>query len=331
MNWNNRHVLVSGAGGFIGSHLVEAMLQEGARVRAFLRYTADRDLGHLKGLEKSWGKSLQLFFGDIRDFQSVESAVEGIDTIFHLAAIVSIPYSIAHPMEVYEVNALGTLHVLEAARKRANRIQRVVVTSSSEVYGSAQVSPMTEDHPKSPQSPYAASKISADALAQSYYRSYGLPVVVLRPFNTYGPRQSDRAVIPTIVSQALWRQHIELGDLRPQRDFTYVMDTVRGFILAGQRPGAIGQTIHLGTGRTVSVKQVVDLVQRLLGAKKRIRSNGTRWRPRRAEVIRLISNPALARRLLRWQPKVAFEEGLRQTIAWIRRNPELYHPDAYRI
>jgi dTDP-glucose 4,6-dehydratase len=331
MSWKNRRVLVTGAGGFIGSHLVERLLNEGARVRAFLRYTADKNIGNLAHLDKTAQNNIDYFFGDIRDQQAAESALDKVDTVFHLAAIISIPYSIVHPMETFQVNALGTLNFLEAARKKKNAIRSFIATSTSEVYGSAVESPMRESHQKSPQSPYAASKIAADALAQSYYCSYEIPLTVLRPFNTYGPRQSDRAVLPTIISQALYRDIIEIGDVRPKRDFTFVTDTVAAFLMAANRPSAIGQTVHLGTGLTVSIQQALDLVQRIIGTDKKVISDTSRLRPRKSEVTKLISDPSMAKKILGWKAGVTLEEGLRRTIDWVRANPKKFSPTSYRI
>jgi dTDP-glucose 4,6-dehydratase len=330
MSLKGKNVLVTGAGGFIGSHLVEQLVQQEAKVRCFVRYTADKDIGNLALLPEKTSRALDIVFGDIRDYQAIEKAMENIRIVFHLAAAISIPYSIYHPMEVFQVNAVGTSNILEAARTKMKHIQRVVVTSTSEVYGSAIKSPMDELHPKTPQSPYAASKLAADALAQSYHKSYGLPVVILRPFNTFGPRQSDRAVIPTIISQFLWKDQIKLGDARPKRDFTFVLDTVQAFLLAAEAKAAVGATIHLGTGQTVSIKDVVTMVQNNMAVKKPIRFDKSRVRPKNSEVTKLISDPRYARKMLGWKAKISLEEGIRRTIDWIRSHPENYHPDEYR-
>jgi dTDP-glucose 4,6-dehydratase len=255
----DRNALVTGAGGFIGGHLVEGLVEHGARVRAFVRYTSRNERGWLETLPESVQREIEIVPGDLRDVESVVRAVTGMDVVFHLGAQIAIPYSYINPRDFVETNVGGTLNVALAARDAG--VQRVVHASTSEVYGSAQFVPITEAHPLEPQSPYAATKVGADQVMQSFHRSYELPVIVLRPFNTYGPRQSARAIIPTVITQALAGETIRLGSLEPRRDLTYVSDTVEAFLVAGAAPEAVvGRTIHLGTGNDFSVMEIVDLV-----------------------------------------------------------------------
>src|SRR5574341_543377 len=262
-DWAGRTVLVTGAGGFIGSHLVESLLEKGASVRAFTHYNSRNDLGFLKGL-RDRNKKPRVISGDICDLDAMRNITEGVDVIFHLAALVGIPYSYHHVHQVVEVNTIGTLNILTAARE--NQVKRVIHTSTSEVYGTAKKVPIDENHPKQPQSPYSASKIAADAIALSHYLSFGLPVAICRPFNTYGPRQSDRAIIPTLIAQALHKDEVVVGNLTPTRDFTYVSDTVAGFLRVAESDAFIGEEINLGTGREISIgalsKKIIDLVGR---------------------------------------------------------------------
>lgn len=315
-------VLVTGAGGFIGSHLVEALVRRAARVRAFVRYNSRQDLGLLGQLEKSTLSQIEVQSGDLRDDHAVEMAMQGVGTVFHLGALIAIPYSYVHPDEVVSVNVLGTLNILNAARKCG--VARVVHTSTSEVYGTAQYVPMDEKHSLQAQSPYSASKMGADKLAESYWHSFGLPVVTVRPFNTYGPRQSTRAVIPTIITQVLTAERLTLGSLTPRRDFTFVTDTVEGFLRAAEAPDAIGCTINLGTGRDVSVGELVQLIFKIVGRSVGIVEDTERIRPKDSEVDRLCSNPTLAKQLLGWSAQVSLEEGLLRTVQWTRANLTLY-------
>ena len=326
--WRGRKVLVTGAGGFIGSHLVERLMTLGASVTAFLRYNSRNDAGFLELLGDR-KKELQIVFGDIRDLAAVREAVTRIDTVFHLAALVGIPYSYVHPEEVVAVNTNGTLSVLTAVRDAG--VSRVVVTSTSEVYGTALYVPIDEKHPKQPQSPYSASKIAGDAIALSYHLSFGVPVSVLRPFNTFGPRQSDRAIIPTIISQGLVKKEIVLGNMSPTRDFTFVSDTVEGFLLAGESTGAIGTEINLGTGQEVSIGDLAKTIAGMLGGDIAIRQAGERTRPPKSEVQRLLSDNRRAGELLGWSPAKTLEEGLAETIQWVRQRLAMYDPDSYRI
>lgn len=329
MQWEGRTVLVTGAGGFIGSHLVEELVGKGATVRAFVRYNSRSDTGLLQFLPPARRKEIQIVAGDLRDFHAVQEATEDVSCIFHLAALITIPYSYRHPREVIETNVMGTLNVLMAAR--AGHVDRLVHTSSSEVYGTALTVPINEDHPLQGQSPYSASKIGADKIAESFHCAFGLPVVTIRPFNTYGPRQSARAVIPTIIGQALTRDRILLGDTRPCRDFTFVSDTVRGFLLGAESDRAIGEVINLGTGREISIGDLAQRIVALVDRDVPIETDEQRIRPERSEVKRLLAGNAKARALLGWSPQVTLDEGLARTLVWMSQHLQLYEPERYRI
>jgi len=329
-NWQEKAVLVTGAGGFIGSHLTERLARDGAQVRALVRYTSRHDRGFLAHLPEEQCARVRIIYGDIRDLKTVRDAVRGVQYVFHLAASVSIPYSLQYPQAVVEANIGGTLNVLLSARD-SDSIQRVVLTSTSEVYGTARYVPIDETHPLQAQSPYAATKIAADALGISFQHSFGTPVVLVRPFNAYGPRQSMRAVIPTIIVQALTRDQVMLGALRPTRDFTYVIDTVDGFLRAAVATNAVGQVINLGSGQEISIG---DLAQRIVRLSERhipIVQDPQRLRPVGSEVERLCANSSLAQRLLEWQPEIPLDEGLRRTMSWIRTSLDLYCPDEYVV
>ena len=328
MPWKNTKVVVTGAGGFIGSHLVERLLALGADVTAFVRYNSRNDAGLLETLgEKK--KDIRIVSGEIRELETVRKVTNGADVVFHLAALVGIPYSYVHPNEVVEVNTIGTLNILTAAKDGGFR--RVVVTSTSEVYGTAISVPISEKHPKQPQSPYSASKIAADAIALSFYSAFDLPVAIVRPFNTYGPRQSDRAIIPTLISQAITKQVIEIGNTKPTRDFTYVTDTVEGFIQIAESDKCIGQEINLGSGREVSIGELSEKIAALCGRKVQITQSKERFRPSKSEVERLLADTSKAKELTSWRPNVDFEQGLKLTIDWVRENLAMYEPDAYQI
>lgn len=328
-DWNARKVLVTGAGGFIGSHLVEQLVRTGAHVRAFVRYTSSGQAGLLQQLSPDLLAQVELIFGDLRDQDAVRRAMNGMQKVMHLGALIAIPYSYRHPVEVVETNVLGTLNVLLAGRESG--VERIVHTSTSEVYGTARYVPMGEDHPYQGQSPYSASKIGADMLAESFYRSYDLPVVTLRPFNTYGPRQSARAVIPTIITQALVKNVIRLGNLDAKRDLTYVGDTVEGFLKAAEVPGIEGECINLGVGSEVSIQELTDLIMELVGRTIPIEIEPERIRPNKSEVVRLLSDNRLAKERLDWTPRVHLREGLSQTIAWIRQNLPYYQIGEYQV
>jgi len=307
-------VLVTGAGGFIGSHLCERLVQEGASVRGLCRYTSRRDIGNLALLSPDIRASMDVLFGDLADGDFVRSALSGCDTVFHLGASISVPYSYTAPREVVETNVMGTLSVVSAARALGEPI-RIVHMSSSEVYGTAQRSPMDESHPLDAQSPYAASKVGADKIAMSFHLAFGIPLVTARPFNTYGPRQSPRAVIATIVEQALAGDELHLGATAPTRDFVYVTDTVDALIRLA-RSDVVGETFNIATGTDVSIADVVAVVSDLLGRELRVVSKEERLRPDSSEVYRLIGDASKLRGLTGWEPRVTLRDGLSQVIEW---------------
>lgn len=321
--------MVTGAGGFIGGHLTAALVRGGARVRAFLRYNSRGDLGTLTWFEPSLVGEVEVQFGDLRDVESVVRAVRGTEIVFHLAAQIAIPYSYVNPRDFFETNVIGSLNVAQAALDHG--VSHVVHASTSEVYGTAQHVPITEDHPLEAQSPYSASKVGADKLMDSFHRAYALPMTIVRPFNTYGPHQSARAVVPTIISQALASDRLRLGSLEPRRDLTYVTDTAAGFIAAGTEDATIGRTIQLGTGEDVSVGEIVEKVGEVLGKPLTVERDEHRVRPVNSEVQRLVSSPALANSLMGWRPQVSLGDGLAETIDWIAANPGRYRVDEYAI
>lgn len=324
-----KDVVVTGADGFIGSHLVERLLDEGARVRAFCVYNSNGSLGWLDGLPRERRAALDVRLGDIRDAGFVRAAVAGADVVFHLAALIAIPYSYQAPVSFVETNVVGTLNVLEAVRDGAAGL--MINTSTSEVYGTPQTVPIREDHPLRGQSPYSASKIAADKMCEAYALSFGTPVRTLRPFNTFGPRQSARAVIPTILSQLLvGAEEVHLGSLSPRRDFTYVSDTVEGFVAMAASDLEPGATVHLGTGRAVSIGELFEACCRVTGSRAVARQDPQRVRPAGSEVEVLLSDPSLAAASLGWKPTVSLEDGLARVAAWLqgRVDPDraaLYH------
>ena len=320
MTLRGTKVLVTGADGFIGSHLAERLVSEGADVRAFCIYNSRGSAGWLDEADPATRAALDIRLGDIRDARFVAAATEGVEIVFHLAALIAIPYSYAAPQSFIDTNVSGTLQALEAAR--AAGVRRFIQTSTSEVYGTPETLPITESHPLAAQSPYAASKVAADQLALAFARSYQLPVVVLRPFNTYGPRQSDRAVLPTMLRQLLdGRTEIRLGRLDPRRDLTFVADTVDGFVRAATAPGIDGEVIQLGTGRSESIGELLALACRLLGVDAQAVEDQERVRPDASEVLVLQSDPSRARERLGWEARTSLEEGLRATIDWLRTQP----------
>ena len=327
--WQGKQVLVTGAGGFIGSQLVERLVAEGASVRAFVRYNSRGDAGLLRLAPKEILQKIQIVAGDIRDTDAIHKAVEGSQVVFHLGALISIPYSYLHPLEVAEANVMGTLNVLMACNKL--KIERLIHTSTSEVYGTALYVPIDEKHPLQGQSPYSASKIGADKLAESFYCAYNLPVVTVRPFNTYGPRQSTRAVIPTIITQALAKSVIRLGNLETTRDFTYVDDTVDGFVKAAETPNVEGKTMNLGTGSEIKIGTLVEKIIHLTGSSAQIEVDSSRLRPTDSEVQRLLSNNALAATTIGWTPRNSFDAGLKKTIDWIKDHLHLYQIGSYQF
>jgi NAD dependent epimerase/dehydratase len=328
--YEGMRVLVTGADGFIGSHLTEALVRQGARVRAFCLYNSFGSRGWLDELKVEPGQDVEFFLGDVRDGRLVERACEGVEVVFHLAALIAIPYSYVATESFVDTNIKGTLNVLEAVRKA--KCRRLVQTSTSEVYGTPERLPIEETHPVQGQSPYSASKIAADKLCEAYHCSFELPVVTLRPFNTYGPRQSQRAVIPTILAQLLaGRREIRLGNIEPKRDLTFVGDSVEGFLRAGVAGGVDGEVIQLGTGRSESIGDVFQAACRALGVEARVVTDKDRYRPSKSEVMVLQSEPAKAKRLLGWEAAVSLEEGLGHTASWIRAHLDHYRPDLYAL
>jgi dTDP-glucose 4,6-dehydratase len=322
-------VLVTGAGGFIGSHLCELCLAEGAKVRAFVHYNSRSDWGMLEDLDKKNLKNIQVIAGDLRDLEAVRRAIHGCHRVYHLGALIGIPYSYGNPADVVQTNIAGTLNVLQACLDSG--VERLVQTSTSEVYGTAQYVPMDEKHPLNPQSPYAASKVGSDKLAESFYRTYGLPVVVVRPFNTYGPRQSPRAVIPTILVQALQSRSVHLGSVDTKRDLTFVKDTARGFIAASTAPKVEGETIQLGSQREYAISELVDTIGNILGKRLKVVTDSSRIRPSASEVGRLFASNRKASEKLGWQPEVSLNKGLEKTVDWFRRRIDRYKADLYHI
>jgi len=329
MNWTDKKVLVTGAGGFIASHLVERMVAEGARVRAFVRYNSRNDIGMLKTISPETLAQIEIMRGDLRDVEAVRNAVRDMDTVFHLGALIAIPYSYVNPREVADVNIMGTLNVLMAARDFG--VRRMVHTSTSEVYGTAQYVPIDESHPLQGQSPYSASKIGADKIAESFYRSFDVPVVTLRPFNTYGPRQSARAVIPTIITQALTRDEVKLGSLDPSRDFTFATDTANGFVRAAEAENVLGQEINLGNDNTIRIGDLVEKIFGIIGKTPKVVADPQRVRPGKSEVMKLWASNQKAKEMIGWEPQVSLDEGLRQTVEWISAHLDLYRPDQYTV
>jgi UDP-glucose 4-epimerase len=328
--YNNLRVLVTGAGGFIGSHLVEGLVGAGARVKALVRYTSRGSWGHLEEVAPSVRDSVEVVLGDVRDAQFVREQVRGCDVVFHLAALIGIPYSYEAVESYVDTNVRGTLNMLQAARETGG--PRVVITSTSEVYGTACYTPMDEKHPLQAQSPYSASKIAADKLAESFHLSFGLPLVTIRPFNTYGPRQSARAVIPAIVSQVLaGGDKLRLGSLDPIRDLTYVGDTVGGFLRAGAAEKAVGQVINLGTGEGTSIGDLAQMVMQITGRKLEIVADHDRVRPPASEVRLLIAKTERARELLGWEPEVPLAEGLKRVVEYIGANMVAYRVGSYAV
>jgi dTDP-glucose 4,6-dehydratase len=329
MDWKGRQVLVTGAGGFIASHLVERLVSVGAQVRAFIRYNSRNDVGMLRLIPQDVYSKLEVVRGDLRDVEAVRAATKEVDTVFHLGALIAIPYSYVHPREVIETNVMGTVNVLMAARDFG--VRRVVHTSSSEVYGTAQYTPIDEKHPLQGQSPYSASKIGADKIAESFYRSFEVPVVTLRPFNTYGPRQSARAVIPTIITQALTRDEVKLGSLDPSRDLTFVTDTVNGFICVAEAEHVLGEEINLGNDNTIRIGELVAKIFAILDKTPKVIMDAQRIRPHKSEVMKLWASNQKAKELIGWEPRVPLDEGLRLTIQWIAAHLDLYRPDQYMV
>ncbi|HEY8774928.1 MAG TPA: GDP-mannose 4,6-dehydratase [Gaiellaceae bacterium] len=329
LDWTGRPTLVTGAGGFIGSTVVENLVRAGAQVRAFIRYNSRNDFGSLELCGADVLDEVEVFTGDLANPEAVSGAVEGSEIVLHLGALIPIPYSYRHPREYEVANVVGTLNVLQAVR--AADVKRLVHVSSSEVYGTARTAPITEEHPLNAQSPYAATKTAADQLAISYWHSFETPVVVARPFNTYGPRQSARAVIPAIVTQALSRDVIELGATSPTRDFLYVEDTAAGLARCAIVDGVEGETYNLGTGTEISIAEVVEHVLRSVGRDLPVVERDQRLRPDSSEVERLVADSSKARSALGWAPQVSFDDGLQRTIEWIRASLDRYKTTIYNV
>lgn len=326
----NMKVLVTGAAGFIGSHLVEEIVKKGGYVRAFVRYNSRSDFGHIEAIDPSLRDSVEIFFGDIQDPFAVQNAVKGCDLVFHLAALIGIPYSYLAPEHYVNTNVKGTLNVLEACRSQ--KVRRLVHTSTSEVYGTALYAPIDELHPLQGQSPYSASKISADKMAESYHLSFGLPVSTIRPFNTFGPRQSARAVIPTIITQALsGLKIIKLGSISPVRDFLFVKDTVQGFLSVAASDESIGQVTNIGFGQGLAIKEVAEKIFHFLGAKIEIETDEERVRPEKSEVMKLICNNDKAKQIMGWSPRYTLDEGLLETIEYMKANLWRYKTNRYNV
>jgi dTDP-glucose 4,6-dehydratase len=321
-------VLVTGAAGFIGSHLTERLVHGGYEVRVLVRYNGRDDRGHLDAFPREIQRSIEVHRGDLKDPEAVRHAVAGCAWVFHLGALIAIPYSYQNPYDVVQTNVLGTAHVLDACRS-SEALERLVLTSTSEVYGTAQYVPIDEKHPLRGQSPYAATKIAADALGESYHRAFGLPVTILRPFNTFGPRQSARAIVPTIISQALLRPHVRLGSLDPRRDLTYVKDTVSGFLAIAACDAALGRVVNIGRGADLSIGDLVQRIAARLGQPIRIETDTARLRPANSEVGCLLAGTSLARELWGWTPRFTLDQALDETIAWIREHLDRFRVDEY--
>lgn len=331
MKWSKRmsKILVTGADGFIGSHLTEELVKKGYEVKAFVLYNSFNTWGWLDTLPAETLNQIEIFQGDVRDPNGVKEAMKGVDAVFHLAALIAIPFSYHSPDTYVDTNIKGTLNVLQAARELETR---VLVTSTSEVYGTAQYVPIDELHPFQGQSPYSATKIGADRLAESFYRSFDLPVTIVRPFNTYGPRQSARAVIPTIITQLLTgKEEIKLGSLTPTRDFNYVKDTANGFIEIYQSNRTIGQEINIATQHEISIGQLAEELIRQINPKAKIICDEQRLRPEKSEVNRLLGCNKKIMELTDWKPRYTFEEGLAETIAFLKNNMDKYKADLYNL
>jgi len=330
VRFGDKTVVVTGAGGFIGSALVERLVADGAHVRAMLRYTSRGQRGCLDELADATMRDVDITLGDVRDVDAVREVLRDADVIFHLAALIGIPYSYEHPQEVIDTNIMGTSNVLIAA-KELGTLERIVLTSTSEVYGSALRIPIDEQHPLQAQSPYSATKIAGDALGLSFHRSFGMPVTIVRPFNAYGPRQSARAVIPTIISQALAGRTLKLGTLETTRDFTFVEDTARGFAAVAASDDAVGQVVNLGSGTEVSIGDIVAKVGKIVGRELDVAVDDQRVRPQKSEVSRLHADSSKALKLAGWRAEVTLDEGLRRTSEWIQAHLHEYRTEEYAV
>ena len=332
MKLKNKKVLVTGADGFIGSHLAEALIEEGCRVKAFVYYNSFNSWGWLESIPRDKLKEIEIFAGDVRDPNGVRTAIKGTEVVFHLAALIGIPFSYHSPDSYVDTNIKGTLNILQACRE--GDVEKIVVTSTSEVYGTARYTPIDEKHPFQGQSPYSASKIGADRIAESFYRSFDVPVAIARPFNTYGPRQSARAVIPTIITQLLsGKKTIRLGSAHPTRDLVYVKDTVRGFIAIAKSDKTVGEEINIAMQKEISVGELARKLIGIINPDARVVTDKTRLRPKKSEVERLLGSNEKIRRLTKWEPRYSLDEGLKETVKWFSDtgNARRYKSDIYNV
>ncbi|MGC8869264.1 MAG: NAD-dependent 4,6-dehydratase LegB [Sulfurihydrogenibium sp.] len=330
MDLKDKKVLITGSCGFIGSHLVERLIQEGCKVRAFVYYNSFNSWGWLDTFDKETLNQIEVFTGDVRDPNGVRTAVKGVDVVFHLAALIGIPFSYHSPDSYVDTNVKGTLNILQACKDY--NVEKILITSTSEVYGTAKYVPIDENHPRQGQSPYSATKIAADYLAESFYRSFDLPVVIVRPFNTYGPRQSARAVIPTIITQLLsGKQEIKLGSLHPTRDLVFVKDTVEGFVEIAKSDKTVGHEINIATMTEISIGDLAQKLIDMINPKAKIITEDIRKRPEKSEVERLLGDNTKIKTLTNWTPKYTLDEGLQITINWFKENLKYYKPDIYNV
>lgn len=329
MNWTGKKILVTGAGGFIGSHLCETLLELGADVTAMIHYNSRGDWGNLEFLPSEAQKALHVVSGNIEDAGFVTRQIKGQQVVFHLAALIAIPYSYAAPGSYVHTNIEGTINVLEAAREHG--VEKIIHTSTSETYGTAIYTPIDENHPLQGQSPYSASKIGADKLAESFYRSFNLPIATIRPFNTYGPRQSTRAVIPTIIAQALTQDEIRLGSLDPVRDVNFVKDTAMGFVKVAEAPKSVGEVINIGSGKGHTIQELVTTILHIMKVDKKIVLDENRLRPENSEVFKLICDNTKSKKLTGWESRYSLEDGLSMTIDFVSNHLDLYKPSIYTL
>lgn len=329
MKIEGQKVLVTGSEGFIGSHLTEELVRMGADVTALVQYNSFNNWGWIETFDKDIKESLKVVTGDVREIDGLKKIIAGKDIVFHLAALIAIPYSYFSPMAYIKTNVEGTLNVMQACLDAG--VSKIVHTSTSEVYGTAMYVPIDEDHPLQGQSPYSASKIGADKIVESFYRSFNLPVATMRPFNTYGPRQSARAVIPTIIVQALTEGVIKLGATTPTRDFTFVKDTIQGFIKIGQNDNTIGQVINIGSGFEISIGKLADKIAKIMGKEITVQTEEQRLRPEKSEVNRLLADNTKADQLVNWKPDYTLDQGLAITVEWIKENLDKYKAQIYNL
>ena len=329
MKISGKKIFITGAGGFIGSHLSEALVEMGAEVTAMLHYNSRSDWSNLDFIPSDIKKELKVVKGNVEDSSFMDSETKNHDIVLHLAALIGIPYSYVAPLSYVRTNVQGTVNVLESVRK--NNIELMINTSTSETYGTAIYKPIDEKHPLQGQSPYSATKIAADKLSESYHNSFDTPVITIRPFNTFGPRQSSRAVIPTIIAQLLTNQDLKLGELKATRDFTYVGDTVKGYIKAIESKKLYGEVINLGYGKTISIFDTAKLIMKILDKEQEIFVDDKRVRPENSEVFELVSDNSKAKKVLNWQPRLTFNEGLLETISFVKNNLDFYRSNLYNI